>query len=69
MVHRGRPGGGYRWRVGRVAYALFATGMAEARFSMIAGKVYKSTREHRGFDEETRMALNQASTTAPPCAA
>lgn len=60
---------GYRWRVGRVAYAVFATGMAEARFTMIAGKVYKSTREHRGFDEETRMALNQASTTAPPCAA
>ena len=59
---------GYRWRVGRVAYALFATGMAESRFTMIAGKVYKSTREHRGFDEETRMALNHASTTAPPCA-
>ncbi len=60
---------GYRWRVGRVAYALFATGMAEARFTMIADKVYKSTRERRGFDEETRMALNHASTTAPPCAA
>lgn len=60
---------GYRWRVGRVAYAMFATGMAEARFTMIADKVYKSSREHRGFDEETRMALNHASTTAPPCAA
>ena len=60
---------GFRWRVRNTAYALFATGMAEDRFTTIAEKVYKATREHRGFDEETRMALNQASTTAPPCAA
>ncbi len=58
---------GFRWRVRNTAYALFATGMAEDRFTTIADKVYKATREHRGFDEETRMALNQASSTAPPC--
>ncbi len=59
---------GFRWRVRTTAYALFATGMAEDRFTTIADKVYKATRAHRGFDEETRMALKQASSTAPPCA-
>jgi anti-sigma factor RsiW len=58
---------GYRWRVRNTAYALFATGMAEDRFTTIADKVYEATRENRGFDEETRMALNQASSIAPPC--
>ena len=58
---------GYRWRSGATAYALVATGMAERRFTVIAGKVYEATRSRRGFDEETRMALRSASTSVPPC--
>ncbi len=60
---------GFRWRSGETAYALFATGMAESRFTVIANKVYEATRQQRGFDEETRMALRSASTRVPPCRA
>lgn len=59
----------FRWRVGKIAYALFATGMAEQRYAMIADKVYQATRVRHGFDEETRMALNEATRNAPPCSA
>jgi anti-sigma factor RsiW len=59
----------FRWRQGGTAYALFATGMAESRFTMIAAKVHKATRKMRGFDDETRMALREVSSKAPPCAA
>ena len=60
---------GFRWRSGETAYALFATGMAQHRFTVIASKVYEATRSRRGFDEDTRMALKNASTSAPPCRA
>lgn len=60
---------GFRWRVGETAYAMFATGMEEHRFTVIAKKVFDSTREHRGFDDGTRMALKNASTGVPPCQA
>lgn len=60
---------GFRWRSGENAYALFATGMAERRFTVIAGKVYEATRSRSGFDDETQMALRSASTGAPPCRA
>jgi anti-sigma factor RsiW len=60
---------GFRWRVGRTAYAMFATGMEEQRFTVIANKVYESTRKNRGFDDGTRVALNKASTGVPPCQA
>jgi anti-sigma factor RsiW len=59
----------FRWRAGKVAYALFATGMAEQRFTMIADKVYQATRARKGFNDETRTALNEVSRRAPPCAA
>jgi len=59
----------FRWRQGKIAHALFATGMAENRFTMIAAKVHEATREMRGFDDETRMALHEVSGKAPPCAA
>lgn len=59
----------FRWRVGNVAYALFASGMAEQRLVMIADKVYEATRTRHGFDEETRLALTDVSRTAPPCSA
>lgn len=60
---------GFRWRSGETAYALFATGMEERRFTVIANKVYEATRERRGFDDGTRMALKNASTGVPPCQA
>jgi anti-sigma factor RsiW len=60
---------GFRWRSGETAYALFATGMAERRFTVIANKVYEATREQRGFDDGTRMALKNASSGVPPCQA
>lgn len=59
----------FRWNQDRIAYALFATGMAEDRFTMIAVKVHEATRKMRGFDDETRMALQEVSGKAPPCAA
>ena len=59
----------FRWSQDRIAYALFATGMAEDRFTMIAAKVHEATRKMRGFDDETRMALSTVSGKAPPCAA
>jgi len=59
----------FRWRQGKIAYALFATGMAENRFTVIAAKVHEATVKMRGFDEETRMALRDVSGKAPPCAA
>ncbi|MCK5275160.1 MAG: zf-HC2 domain-containing protein [Alphaproteobacteria bacterium] len=59
----------FRWRQDRIAYALFATGMEENRFTMIAAKVHEATRKMRGFDDETRMALREVSGKAPPCAA
>lgn len=59
----------FRWRQGRIAYALFATGMEENRFTTIATKVHEATRKMRGFNDETRMALREASGKAPPCAA
>ena len=59
----------FRWRQGKIAYALFATGMEESRFTMIAAKVHEATRKMRGFDDETRMALREVSGKAPPCAA
>lgn len=59
----------FRWRQDKIAYALFATGMAENRFTMIADKVHEATRKMRGFDDETRMALREVSGKAPPCAA
>lgn len=59
----------FRWRAGKVAYALFATGMAERRFTTIADKVHEATRARHGFDDDTRMALNDISRKAPPCAA
>ena len=59
----------FRWRADKVAYALFATGMAEQRFTTIADKVYKATRARHGFDDETRLALNDVSRRAPPCMA
>lgn len=58
---------GFRWRSGKTAYALFATGMAESRFTVIARKVHQSTLRQQGFDEETRMALKNASARVPPC--
>lgn len=60
---------GFLWRSGETGYALFATGMAERRFTVIASKVYEATRDRRGFDEDTRMALTGASSGAPPCRA
>lgn len=60
---------GFRWRSGRTAYALFATGMAERRFTVIANKVYEATRQQHGFDDGTRLALRNASTDVPPCLA
>ena len=60
---------GFRWRAGKVAYALFSTGMAEQRFTTIADKVYEATSESHGFDAEMRMALNEVSRRAPPCSA
>ncbi|UCH75684.1 MAG: hypothetical protein JSU82_07595 [Rhodospirillales bacterium] len=60
---------GFRWRSGATAYALFATGMAERRFSVIASKVYEATRGRHGFDRETRIALRDASAGVPPCLA
>lgn len=60
---------GFRWRAGKVAYALFATGMAENRFTTIADKVYEATSESHGLDDQMRMALNEASQSAPPCSA
>ena len=60
---------GFRWRSGGTAYALFATGMAERRFTVIADKVYEATRRQRGLDTDARMALKSASSTAPPCRA
>lgn len=60
---------GFRWRSGETAYALFATGMAEKRFTVIARKVHQATLNHQGFDEKTRVALKNASSTAPPCRA
>jgi hypothetical protein len=60
---------GFRWRSGETAYALFATGMAERRFTVIANKVYEATQTRRGFDEDTRIALKSASTSVPPCRA
>ena len=60
---------GFRWRAGKTAYALFATGMAENRFTTIARMVYEATNEGHGFDEDMRLALNEATRTAPPCAA
>lgn len=59
----------FRWSQDRIAYSLFATGMAEDRFTMIAAKVHEATRKMRGFDDETRMALSAVSGKAPPCAA
>jgi hypothetical protein len=43
--------------------------MAERRFTVIANKVYEATREQRGFDDGTRMALKNASSGVPPCQA
>lgn len=60
---------GFRWRADKVAYALFATGMAKQRFSTIAEKVYEATGKSHGFDAEMRLALEQASRSAPPCSA
>lgn len=60
---------GFRWRADGVAYGLFATGMAEQRFTTIAEKVYEATTQSHGFDDGMRMALNEASRSAPPCAA
>lgn len=60
---------GFRWRSGDTAYALFATGMAENRFTLIARKVHQATLRQQGFDEDTRVALKNASTNAPPCQA
>jgi len=58
---------GFRWRAGETAYALFATGMAEQRFTVIAQKAHQATLHHQGFDEKTRVALMNASSSAPPC--
>lgn len=60
---------GFHWRAGRTAYALFAAGMEEHRFTTIADKVYEATRNGHGFDDEMRTALNEATRTAPPCSA
>lgn len=56
---------GFRWRVGEVAYALFATGMNEARLTAISEKVYEATSSGRGFNDESRIALEEASRGAP----
>lgn len=60
---------GFRWRADKTAYALFAAGMEERRFTTIADKVYEATSNSHGFDEEMRMALYNATRTAPPCSA
>jgi len=60
---------GFRWRAGRTAYALFATGMAERRFTVIASKVYEASRRRRGFDDGTQTVLRNASSGVPPCQA
>ncbi len=59
----------FSWRSGDAGYVLLTTGMAEARFSMIAKNVYEATRSLRGFDQETRLALDGITRAAPPCAA
>lgn len=59
----------FSWRSGEAGYVLLATGMAEARFTMIANKVFEATRNLRGFDQETRLALDGVTRAAPPCAA
>lgn len=60
---------GFYWRVGDIGYALFATGMDDRRFSLLARNVYEATRDNHAAPPAMRRELRVATASAKPCSA
>lgn len=60
---------GFYWRVADIGYALFATGMDERRFTLLAHNVYRATRDNHAAPPAKRRALRVATASAKPCSA
>jgi anti-sigma factor RsiW len=60
---------GFYWRVGDIGYALFATGMDDRRFSLLARNVYEATRDNHAAPPAKRRELRVATASAKPCSA
>jgi len=63
------PNRGYSWRAGGRGYVVFAEGMAEARFSLIARSMHDASLRHLPLDSGTRHALAESRAKSVPCRA
>jgi len=59
----------YGWQVADLGYMLFAVGMDNARYDLIARKVEEATRSGTSFDEKTRQALAESKVKSASCTA
>ncbi len=60
---------GYSWRAGRRGYVVFAEGMAEARFSLIARSLRDASLRHLPLNQGTQHALAESRAKSVPCRA
>ncbi len=63
------PHRGYAWRAGTRGYVVFAEGMAEDRFSLIARSVRDASLRHLPLDSGTQQALGESRAKSVPCLA
>ncbi len=60
---------GYAWRAGTRGYVVFAEGMAEDRFTLIARSVRDASLRHLPLDSGTQQALGESRAKSVPCLA
>ena len=63
------PNRGYSWRAGGRGFIVFAEGMAETRFSLIARSIREASLRHLPLDAGTRHALAESRAKSASCRA
>lgn len=59
----------FAWRVGRIGYALLASGMDPRHYAVVLKTVYDVSRTYAPVGPETRTALTRSRSRSRPCAA
>jgi anti-sigma factor RsiW len=57
-----------RWRVGPLAYAILAKGMARQRFRLLAASVFEASMKAAPMSRRTQVALARSRAESKPCA-
>lgn len=65
----GEGGQQYAWRVGKLGYALLASGMDPRHYAVVLQSVYQASRTYAPIGPETRTALVRSRARSRPCAA